>query len=85
MACGSSDWFEWDDVKADANFAKHGVRFDVAIGVFLDDTRLERFDARQPYGEDRVNVIGVVELIMGQFGSEQARRVIQGSGMSGAP
>src|SRR3954451_17919297 len=24
-------------------------------------------------------------LIMGQFGSEQARRVIQGSGMSGAP
>jgi hypothetical protein len=26
-----------------------------------------------------------VTLIMGQFGSEQARRVIQGSGMSGAP
>ena len=25
------------------------------------------------------------DLIMGQFGSEQARRVIQGSGMSGAP
>src|SRR3954454_4692862 len=24
-------------------------------------------------------------LIMGQFGSEQARRVVQGSGMSGAP
>jgi benzoyl-CoA 2,3-epoxidase subunit A len=32
-------------------------------------------------------VKGAVEdvLIMGQFGSEQARRVIQGSGMSGAP
>jgi hypothetical protein len=28
---------------------------------------------------------GVRALIMGQFGSEQARRVIQGSGMSGAP
>src|SRR3954467_7144495 len=31
------------------------------------------------------DALALVRLIMGQFGGEQARRVIQGSGMSGAP
>lgn len=28
--------FEWDDAKARANLAKHGVPFDYAARVFLD-------------------------------------------------
>ena len=56
--------FEWDHAKAEANFAKHGVRFDFAVGIFLDEARLEQVDARQPYGEDRINVIGIVEDVV---------------------
>ena len=29
-------WFEWDDVKANTNERKHGVRFDDAMLVFSD-------------------------------------------------
>jgi uncharacterized DUF497 family protein len=28
--------FEWDDIKATANFKKHGVDFERAATVFLD-------------------------------------------------
>jgi len=29
--------FDWDDEKADANLAKHGVSFEEAMTVFHDD------------------------------------------------
>jgi uncharacterized protein len=29
--------FEWDDAKAASNLAKHGVPFDYATRVFLDE------------------------------------------------
>jgi uncharacterized DUF497 family protein len=32
--------FEWDSQKAESNFEKHKVRFDVAQRVFLMDNRL---------------------------------------------
>jgi uncharacterized DUF497 family protein len=32
--------FEWDDEKARANLAKHGVSFEEAMTVFLDDLAL---------------------------------------------
>ena len=32
--------FEWDEVKAVSNEAKHAIPFSVAIGVFDDDNRL---------------------------------------------
>lgn len=41
--------FEWDPEKAEANFQKHGIDFDAAIGIFDWDT-LEDEDTRQDSG-----------------------------------
>ena len=53
--------FEWDEEKAAANVAKHGIRFDYAARVFLDAYRLEMLDDREEYGEVRYKTIGMVE------------------------
>jgi uncharacterized DUF497 family protein len=39
--------FEWDDKKDKANQRKHGVAFDLAAEVFLDEDRKERLDERK--------------------------------------
>ena len=36
--------FEWDPVKAEANFKKHGIRFEEAMTVFDDDRSITIFD-----------------------------------------
>jgi uncharacterized protein len=46
----------WDIVKADINFAKHGVSFDEAAMVLLSDTAI-RFEDNQP-DEERFIAIG---------------------------
>ena len=53
--------FEWDLVKAEANLHKHGVSFEDAARVFLDPHRIETFDDRKSYGEDRWKTVGLVE------------------------
>ena len=53
--------FEWDDAKDTANAAKHGVEFAIASNVFRDVFAIERIDDRQEYGEERYNIIGMVE------------------------
>jgi uncharacterized DUF497 family protein len=53
--------FEWDASKARANLRKHHVRFDDAARVFLDPNRIETFDGRNAYGEDRWKTVGLVE------------------------
>jgi uncharacterized DUF497 family protein len=53
--------FEWDEEKAAANVAKHGIRFDYATRVFLDPYRIEMLDDREEYGEGRYKTIGIVE------------------------
>ena len=49
--------FEWDPDKADANLRKHQVSFEDASRVFLDPNRIETFDSRDAYGEDRWKTI----------------------------
>ena len=51
--------FDWDDIKACSNKAKHGVSFDTAARVFLDPLRIETYDNQESYGEDRWATIGV--------------------------
>lgn len=53
--------FEWNDSKASSNEEKHGIPFEAAIGVFSDGNRLDEIDDRKNYGEERRNVIGVVD------------------------
>ena len=44
--------FEWDDIKAAANYAAHGVTFEAARDVFSDPFAVDWLDERVPYGED---------------------------------
>jgi uncharacterized DUF497 family protein len=51
--------FEWDEIKASENYAKHGVSFETARAVFKDVFAVERLDDRDDYGEDRLAIIGM--------------------------
>jgi uncharacterized DUF497 family protein len=55
------DDFEWDEVKAAQNYARHGVSFEAATSVFSDPFAIEYLDDRAHYGEDRYIIIGMVE------------------------
>ena len=50
--------FEWDDAKAVANWAKHGVSFADARAVFDDPDAFDRVDSRRDYAEVRKILIG---------------------------
>jgi len=52
--------FEWSAAKAQSNLRKHGVSFEDAARVFFDSGRIESYDGREDYGEDRWAVIGMV-------------------------
>ena len=57
--------FEWDENKNRANKQKHGITFRVAARVFSDKKRIERYDApHSSAGEDRWNVIGMVDRVL---------------------
>ncbi len=53
--------FEWDPDKAQSNLVKHHVSFELAARVFLDPNRIETFDDRGDYGEERWKTVGLVE------------------------
>lgn len=52
---------EWDARKAATNLRKHGVSFPFAVGIFLDENRIERVDDMNDYGETRFVTIGLVD------------------------
>jgi uncharacterized DUF497 family protein len=52
--------YEWDPAKAEANAAKHGVRFADAVTVFVDDAALTRDDPHPD--EERYVTIGTDAL-----------------------
>jgi len=52
--------FEWDDGKALANLAKHGVPFEFATAVFLDPSGVEIDASRYDDGEARYKFVGQI-------------------------
>lgn len=71
--------FEWDSGKAAQNLEKHGVTFELAALVFLDDRRLTGIDGRFEYGEERFITLGHVEdrlHVVVYTESEEAIRII---------
>jgi uncharacterized protein len=56
--------FEWDDAKAAANRAKHGIAFDDAMDVFEDPYCIDEDSTRPGDGETRRKVVGRVGPIM---------------------
>jgi hypothetical protein len=53
--------YEWEDRKAASNLRDHGIDFMDAIAALEDPNRLEDIDMRFPYGEERVQVIGMAQ------------------------
>lgn len=53
--------FEWDDAKSEACFRERGFDFAYAASAFADPGRLVHQDNRRSYGEDRYQLIGLVE------------------------
>lgn len=51
--------FVWDQAKNKLNKSKHGISFEVAIGIFSDPGLIERYDARHSGREDRWIGIGI--------------------------
>jgi uncharacterized DUF497 family protein len=51
--------FEWDPRKASSNLRKHGVSFDEAATVFLDDLSLTGDDPDHSVSEERYVTFGV--------------------------
>lgn len=57
--------FEWDDEKEQINIKKHGIGFETAALVFLDDNRKEYYDEdHSTLEEDRYITIGKVKEIL---------------------
>lgn len=52
--------FEWDEDKDRINLSKHGIDFRTAAHVFLDENRIEFFDAAHSEDEDRYITIGQI-------------------------
>ena len=51
--------FEWDDRKAAANFKKHGVNFEEAKSVFVDERAKLIDDPDHSEDEDRFVLLGL--------------------------
>lgn len=55
--------FEWDEIKEELNFKKHGIHFKTAAKVFLDPNKLIREDTEH-LEENRYNILGKVGKIL---------------------
>ncbi len=51
--------FEWDAGKAAGNLDKHGVSFEEAKSVFLDENAIEFYDEEHSEWEDRFLLLGL--------------------------
>ena len=51
--------FAWDEIKNRANKKKHGVSFEEAQTVFLDENAIRYFDPDHSENEDRFIMLGI--------------------------
>ena len=65
---------EWDDTKAEINYKKHGIYFEDAARVFLDDNRIDYFDELHSDYEDRIKVIGMVDEVLSVIYTERGEK-----------
>ena len=69
--------FEWDEEKNRINKEKHdGIGFEIAVRVFLDEKRIERYDVEHSsLTEDRWNAIGMVNRVLFVVYTERGERI----------
>ena len=53
--------FEWDEAKSAACFKQRGFDFAYAARAFFDPNRTMHADTRHSYGEERYQLMGVIE------------------------
>jgi hypothetical protein len=53
--------FEWDETKSEACFAQRGFDFAYAARAFFDPDRVVQVDTRRSYGEERYQLMGMIE------------------------
>lgn len=53
--------FEWDDGKSERCFAERGFDFAYAARAFFDPDRAVSADTRHSYGEERYQMVGLIE------------------------
>ncbi len=51
--------FEWDPKRAQANLKRHGVSFEEAQSVFLDEQAVKFYDDKHAAWEDRFLLLGL--------------------------
>jgi uncharacterized DUF497 family protein len=51
--------FEWDEAKSRENKRKHGISFEEAQTVFLDENAIRFFDPDHSTDEDRFLMLGI--------------------------
>lgn len=56
--------FEWDEEKNKRNINKHGISFQIAARVFLDDNLIILPDETHSINEERYIAIGKIERIL---------------------
>lgn len=56
--------FEWDEAKNAANIKKHGIPFETATKVFLDENRIDIYDEAHSVEEDRYITIGLADEVL---------------------
>ena len=53
--------FEWDEGKSERCFAERGFDFAYAAQAFFDPNRVVSADTRRSYGEERYQMMGLIE------------------------
>lgn len=66
---------EWDDNKAAINYKKHGIHFEDAALIFLDDNLIADYDEEHSHDEDRIKVIGMVGKILVVIYTERGEKL----------
>jgi uncharacterized DUF497 family protein len=72
--------YGWDETKAAANLAKHGIDFTSAARALEDPGRIEMLDDRFDYGEERIQSLcmyrGTVLFVVTVLLEENVCRII---------
>ena len=66
--------FVWDEDKAKINIKKHGIRFETAARVFLDENAYDNLDELHSDFEDRIKIVGRVGKILTVIYTERSDR-----------
>lgn len=66
--------FVWNSEKAKINIKKHGISFETAVRVFLDENAYDDFDEFHSDFEDRIKIVGRVGKILTVIYTERGDR-----------